>query len=132
MNDNEKLNAELLDLLAAGRKIQAIKRYRESTGAGLAAAKAAVENLERGGELPPPPTVEPLTEREVLAQWDERGKIAAIKFYREATGAGLKEAKEAVEAIGARHGYAPPVKAGCLSLIGLLVMTFLPVLIPLL
>jgi ribosomal protein L7/L12 len=122
MTDDANLNAELLDLLAAGRKIQAIKRYREATGAGLGAAKAAVENLERGGELPPPPTVEPLTEREVLAHWDELGKIAAVKFYREATGAGLKEAKDAVEAIAARHGYESPAKAGCLTIIALLLI----------
>jgi hypothetical protein len=31
MNDNEMLNAELLDLLAGGRKTEAIKRYREAT-----------------------------------------------------------------------------------------------------
>jgi ribosomal protein L7/L12 len=30
-------------LAAAGQKIEAIKRYREKTGAGLAEAKAAVE-----------------------------------------------------------------------------------------
>jgi ribosomal protein L7/L12 len=32
-------------LVKAGRKIEAIKLYREMTGAGLAEAKAAVENL---------------------------------------------------------------------------------------
>jgi ribosomal protein L7/L12 len=31
-------------------------------------------------------------------------KIQAIKLYREATGAGLKDAKDAVEAIAARRG----------------------------
>ena len=37
-------------------------------------------------------------------------KIAAIKAYRERTGAGLKEAKEAVEAIASKHGISfPPV-----------------------
>ncbi len=34
--------------LAAGRKIEAIKLYREATGAGLAEAKEAVELIEAG------------------------------------------------------------------------------------
>ncbi|GAA0659668.1 hypothetical protein GCM10009535_43760 [Streptomyces thermocarboxydovorans] len=32
-----------------GRKVQAIKVYREATGAGLAEAKEAVEGMERQG-----------------------------------------------------------------------------------
>src|SRR6185503_7701519 len=35
------------ELLAAGQKIQAIKQWREATGASLLDAKRAVENLER-------------------------------------------------------------------------------------
>ena len=38
-NESESILAELLALLADGRKIEAIKRYREVTGTGLAAAK---------------------------------------------------------------------------------------------
>ncbi|KAA6221619.1 hypothetical protein CP973_06225 [Streptomyces albofaciens JCM 4342] len=38
--------AEIDALLLKGRKIQAIKRYRELTGAGLAEAKEAVERRE--------------------------------------------------------------------------------------
>jgi ribosomal protein L7/L12 len=38
--------------LVAGRKIDAIKAYRAATGAGLAEAKAAVENLEVAGRTP--------------------------------------------------------------------------------
>ncbi len=34
-------------LIRTGRKIEAIKRYRELTGVGLAEAKAYVETLER-------------------------------------------------------------------------------------
>lgn len=36
--------AEVRKLIAAGRKIEAIKRYREITGAGLAEAKSAVDS----------------------------------------------------------------------------------------
>jgi ribosomal protein L7/L12 len=37
---------EILGLLQAGRKIEAIKAYRQATGAGLAEAKTAVERME--------------------------------------------------------------------------------------
>ena len=36
---------EVLGLIQAGRKIEAIKAYREATGAGLAEAKNAVEEM---------------------------------------------------------------------------------------
>lgn len=39
--------AQILDILADGRKIRAIKEVREMTGAGLAEAKAYVEEMER-------------------------------------------------------------------------------------
>ncbi|MBY6540572.1 hypothetical protein HQ325_18020 [Rhodococcus sp. BP-349] len=89
--------AEIHRLLAADRKIQAIKVYRERTGAGLRDAKVAVESLERGESLTPGP-----------AQWDdlvprltalknEGQAIAAIKLLRERTGLSLLEAKNAVD-----------------------------------
>jgi ribosomal protein L7/L12 len=53
---------------------------------------------------------------QVLAIAGSAGKIAAIKHYREKTGAGLKEAKEAVEQLMARHNVTPP-KAGCAGLL---------------
>jgi ribosomal protein L7/L12 len=40
--------ARVLELLADGRKIEAIKAYREATGVGLAEAKDVVEAFERG------------------------------------------------------------------------------------
>ncbi len=39
-------NFELEQLLSKGRKIEAIKRYRGMTGAGLKEAKAAIDALE--------------------------------------------------------------------------------------
>lgn len=44
-------HAEIDDLLQRGKKIEAIKRYRELTGAGLRQAKDAVEARERNGFL---------------------------------------------------------------------------------
>jgi ribosomal protein L7/L12 len=103
---NFGLKVEIAALLQAGNKIQAIKVYREATGVGLKEAKDAVEAFEQGQMLriPPAPTpTAPPTSSNLHAQVIEllklRNKIGAIKAYREATGVGLKEAKDAVEAI---------------------------------
>jgi hypothetical protein len=52
-------------------------------------------------------------ERQILNTLATSGKIAAIKEYREATGAGLKESKDAVEVLAARHGVQPARGTGC-------------------
>jgi len=44
------------------------------------------------------------------------GKIAAIKWHREQTGQGLKESKDAVEALLRRHNVAP-AKSGCAGMV---------------
>jgi ribosomal protein L7/L12 len=107
-------DAEMLDFLTQGRKIEAIKRVRVLTGVGLKEAKDFVEMVERGeidisqpAPLPPlPSTPSPTFQvspeqaaydpevREYLAQGQ---KINAIKRVRELTGLGLKEAKDWVE-----------------------------------
>lgn len=53
----------------------------------------------------------------------EGQKIAAIKLYREETGVGLKEAKDAVEALATRHGVTAP-RAGCFGVLLLLGLLF--------
>jgi hypothetical protein len=52
-------------------------------------------------------------ESRVLHTARTSGKIAAIKLYREQRGGGLKEAKEAVEAMMAEHGVTTGAGAGC-------------------
>ncbi len=47
-------------------------------------------------------TLDAETLGEVLAQLEAGRKIEAIKIYREATGVGLKDGKEAVERLGGR------------------------------
>jgi ribosomal protein L7/L12 len=91
---------ELAELVRQGRKIEAIKLVREQTGCGLAEAKAAVEKLERGEPLEATPPAGDVTE-EVRALVRAGRMIEAIKLYRERTGAGLKEAKDAVDGIAA-------------------------------
>jgi ribosomal protein L7/L12 len=103
------LEEQVRRLVDQGRKIEAIKLYREVTGTGLKEAKEAVEMLERGGPmlvLPPTPLPPDNWQAQVAEQLRLGRKIEAIKLYREATGVGLKEAKEAVEAMEA--GTMPP------------------------
>lgn len=108
--------AEVRTLLADGRKIEAIKRYRDHTGAGLKEAKDAVEMLERDGELRVPERREATNaEGEIVSLLEQGRKIEAIKLYRERTGISLKEAKEAVEEIGRQRGIA--TKSGCLGVV---------------
>ncbi|MFO0892562.1 MAG: ribosomal protein L7/L12 [Isosphaeraceae bacterium] len=120
-----QLDAELRMILSEGQKIQAIKHLRESTGAGLKEAKDAVERLEQG--LPPAAPDAAAQDRplqdELAALLRAGRKIEAIKLYRARTGAGLKEAKDAVE----RMGIAPDPGAsrpgsGCLGVLLLLVI----------
>lgn len=95
-------------LVAAGRTIDAIKRYREQTGASLADAKAAIDALAAGGELPKPKP-RTITSEMAIDDAELRGHMSAgrmidaIKRYRELTGLGLKEAKDAVEALRAAY-----------------------------
>ena len=80
--------------------------YRAQTGVGLAEAKAAVEALDRGESAPPhadapaPPEVDAL----LWESLKSGRKIDAIKRYRELTGCGLRDAKEAVEGMAREHG----------------------------
>ena len=105
--------AEIKRLTQNGQKIEAIKVYREVTGVGLREAKEAVDRLEAGQPLVFTSTASvnlsgtsaaagqaaQLAEVTRLAQSGQ--KIQAIKIYREITGLGLREAKEAVERLEA-------------------------------
>ncbi|MBL9094727.1 MAG: ribosomal protein L7/L12 [Planctomycetaceae bacterium] len=108
---------EILALVRDGRKIEAIRIFRETTGCGLREAKDAVEAMEAGrqtlseGRVPPPPAT--MEENEILELVRAGNIIAAIKLHRERTGDGLKESKEAVEALARAHGIARPQQVGC-------------------
>lgn len=97
--------------LQAGRLINAIKLYREETGAGLKEAKDAVERMRAAlAGLPSRPELRTDTVNlDRVQQEIAAGRlINAIKLYREATGVGLKEAKEAVERMQASPMPVPP------------------------
>jgi ribosomal protein L7/L12 len=104
-------------------KIAAIKAYREETGLGLKEAKDAIEAWLATGEsrlgAPAAPTpahgvaaLPPLSQRVKDIAKDYGGKISAIKAYREETGAGLKDAKDAVEAWRASQGLEESYRRG--------------------
>ena len=93
---------EVLEALASGKKILAIKRYRELTGLGLKESKEAVERLQARGPRSPEPKRaatggDPSQDPQVLEALASGKKILAIKRYRELTGLGLKESKDAVD-----------------------------------
>ena len=114
---SEAFENEIQDLLSAGRKIEAVKRYREETGAGLAEAKSAVESIDAGdaparsGDVGIPELADQIVE--LLEQGQ---KIEAIKLYRERSNASLKEAKDVVEEIARKAGIESQTGGGCLGL----------------
>ena len=103
--DSRELEYEVIRLLEQRKKILAIKLVREHTRVGLKEAKDLVEEVERTGRLrlahrPNAPFV---AEEDFLeqARWLKRhGKaIDAIKLIRQHTGKGLREAKDAYDAL---------------------------------
>jgi large subunit ribosomal protein L7/L12 len=103
---DDDLAARVRSLTEAGQKFEAIKLFRELTGAGLKQSKDAVEAIQRGQAPLASSLSDRAFEEEVAMLLEQGQKIEAIKRYRERTGVGLKEAKDAVEAI--QRGQAVP------------------------
>ncbi len=114
-NDRAALDAAL----QGGSTIEAIKIYRQATGVGLKEAKDAVAAIRASGlgasavplSGPVPmrdgvPDILEMIDDDVRDQMhyelSQGNKIEAIKMVRHATGLGLKEAKDGVEAMEAR------------------------------
>ena len=100
------VSSQIAELLRQGKKIEAIKLLRETSGMDLKQAKEEVERLgaESGGQwassitvIPGGPGGSTPVPSDVLELASQGKKIEAIKRLREQTGMGLKEAKEAVE-----------------------------------
>lgn len=100
----------ILREIRAGNKIMAIKLYRETYETDLKTAKEAVEVLEREAENMAVSQIEPPEKRmseyeanQTLAiifnELQAGRKINAIKVFRETFNSGLKEAKDAVDAM---------------------------------
>ena len=105
---------DILDLIRARRKIEAIKLVREHLGLGLAEAKAFVEGLQEDlkagrtpgaetfrpapeAEQPPPRAAADLFDNELDNLLRAKKKIDAVKLYRRRAGGDLKDAKDAIE-----------------------------------
>ncbi|HEX7737165.1 MAG TPA: ribosomal protein L7/L12 [Ktedonobacteraceae bacterium] len=112
--NSELLLAEIASLLQAGKKIEAIKIYRQLTGSSLNEAKFALEQIELGIGLAGAMVIQPDVAALIglgdegaqsvlladIAHLLTRGKkIEAIKIYRQYTGLGLADAKNAVDRI---------------------------------
>ena len=93
------MSNELIEtLVREGRIIEAIKRFRETEGCTLAEAKNAIDTFRDTGSWESIPTTRKeldLSKIQQLLQQDK--KIQAIKEYRDCTGVGLAEAKQAIE-----------------------------------
>lgn len=116
-------NADVIAALERGGKIEAIRVYRERTRAGLAEAKQAVEALEAGRNLEQRTTAnadQSYFELQLVELLRQGQKIQAIKAYRERTGLGLKDSKDAVENTARKHGI-PPKGPGCAGWIVLVI-----------
>jgi ribosomal protein L7/L12 len=104
-------------MLAEGRRIEAIKVYREHTGAGLKDAKDAVEAIEQARPIGLPTGASGAVDETFLDLLRAGSTINAIKRYREVTGASLKDAKDAVVRLREAHGFTVRDRAGCLGFI---------------
>jgi ribosomal protein L7/L12/sugar lactone lactonase YvrE len=108
---------DVIDLARSGKKIEAIKLYRQLTGLGLKESKDAVEALTAGQTITVTSTslAEPFVSQAEAAERSEKlaaldqvaqlvregNKIEAIKVYRQTFDSSLAEAKTAVERIEA-------------------------------
>src|SRR6185436_19086798 len=99
-------------LVRENKKIEAIKLYREIFRVGLKEAKEAVDAMASGQPVQLNQSVTPFGDigqlagkaqkiQEIMRLIQANQQIEAIKLYRETFGVGLKEAKDAVDAIAA-------------------------------
>lgn len=89
--------AHIASLWRNNDKIAAIKRLREETGMGLAEAKNALESQLDGDDGLEPPCDREAMRAAIEAALARGDKIVAIKLLKDATGIGLKEAKDRIE-----------------------------------
>lgn len=111
LSDSKK--QEIEDLVQAGKKISAIKLYRDETGASLVESKSFIDSIALRGVKEKSPDqfsesagdqneeygvgLTGAIQQEIAELMDRGQKLHAVKTYRLATGASLRESKEYVE-----------------------------------
>lgn len=96
----DTLPANVQAAIQQGRTVEAIKLLRESSGLGLKEAKEIIDDYSSGNAVSITSPDAALSPPAAMTDALQRGnKIEAIRLLREQTGLGLKEAKEAVEAM---------------------------------
>lgn len=88
----------IVSLIKEGKNIEAIKQYRELTGSSLTEAKVTLDRMVSFKVVPKNPADAGALEA-VHALVRQGKTLDAIKLFRETFGVGLKEAKEAVDAM---------------------------------
>jgi ribosomal protein L7/L12 len=111
---------EIRDLVGSNQRIAAVKRCREITGLGLNEALQMVNRLafgnsggnerpgsNRGAQPPAPAPLDPKARRDAeeaaMTAIREGSIMEAVKRYRQRTGLGLKESKDAVDILTLVH-----------------------------
>ncbi len=96
--DPQATLSEVRALLESGRKIEAIKVYRQAFGVGLADAKTAVEQMARGETVTPPaPESQEQALARILALIQAGDQAGAVRAYRQAFDTSQAAAEKAVE-----------------------------------
>lgn len=95
--------AEILAVWNSGSKVLAIKMLREQNGLGLAEAKQLLESADTGADAADSPlalnsAIPASAELRIHAAMASGNKLEAVKLLKEATGLGLAEAKERIDA----------------------------------
>jgi ribosomal protein L7/L12 len=129
---SDALQPQILVLLAESRKIEAIKLYRERTGAGLKDAKDAVGAMEKARPISLPADPSGVVDQVFLDLLRAGSTINAIKHYRRVTGASLSDAKHVVARLQEAHGFRDGQWSGCLGRHAAIVVVFLDLLFNLL
>ena len=107
--------------LQAGRKLNAVKLYKQWTGSSLVAAKNYVENLPAGtATVSWDKDLDGKQIDEILDAIQAGSKLKAVKLYKEATGVRLKESKKFIERLTHELGIEP--RKGCAATILLFVI----------
>jgi len=95
MNVSPELQLEAQSLIANNQKILAVKLIIDNTSCGLKEAKDYIDGLQAGYSK----TTVDLSnmDEQLLTILGQGNKLNAIKYYKDATGAGLAESKDYVE-----------------------------------